>query len=439
VVGIGGENTENGYHFWHVKQQNIIDDNQTLISTLGQAESIDVDVISGESVMDVILSYDKNSQIIRILKSLPVKGLLNNPQYLDQINLRVSPQDCVLVLLSDENEKKILGMLDMENPVVQYASTTDKLTQFQISILVQLIDYENKQKMPVPISGITDPQSCLASIKTKMVFSENTPLSTVNETEFFLVKKHQICLVLIEPLKDVLIAVYEGVQINQQYLIDATVDDVYKQNNNIEQDHYLLCGQDFVPSRETLLRLLVSTAKSSIDFQVIDRKPQANVTVTCVEQETPIQFHCAEVMKADRIREIVCQSWKLNKRFYSLTLTDGAEIEDDYTLNDTGEDINDLRLLLTPTADVKCTISYGDITVTIPTTNETVASEILREALEKLLIPVDDMDKFQLNLLDDPESPSDVDLDTPIDDIRGVLPDGAMIIPFQLRKKQTDN
>ncbi|CAF3824124.1 unnamed protein product, partial [Rotaria sp. Silwood1] len=449
IIGINSKTPIESYRFWNIEQQHIIDEDETIFFTLDQAQSIIVDVLSGENIIDIILSYDKNSQMIHILNSCPVHSLLRNPKYLNQLDIKLSSQDCSLILVIDESKKQILSNLDMEYPISHYVSTTNKPIHFQITILFQIILYEDKKEMSIPISHrnitikqlldmieINDIHTYLASCKTKMILSENTELSMINETKFFLVKEHQTCLISIEQSNDILIVISdENTQNDQRYLIDAIMDDIYKQNNNIDQDQYLLYDHDFVPSRETPLNALLSTRTSSIQFQLTYRKFSTNVTVISDEQKTPIRFQCESSMSIGRVHEIVCQLWKLNKRLYRLTLVDDLNVDEEYSLDDIGESINDLQFKLISIADTKCAITYQDEIIMISTTNETLLSSILKQTLEKLLIPLDDIDRFVLNLMDDPENPTDVDLDLSIDEIRLGFSTEFNIIPFQLQKK----
>ncbi|CAF3642885.1 unnamed protein product [Rotaria socialis] len=140
------------YNFWNVEQRNLIDEDQTISSTLDQVESTDVDVIGEEEFIDVILSYDKNSQRIHIFRTSPVYSLINNPKYLNHLDLKILPQDCSLVLVKDESEKNFLSTLDIENQISDYASITDKSIHFQITILVQIIRYDDLTEIKIPIS-----------------------------------------------------------------------------------------------------------------------------------------------------------------------------------------------------------------------------------------------------------------------------------------------
>ncbi|CAF4227132.1 unnamed protein product, partial [Rotaria sordida] len=112
ILDIKTETPVDSYYFWNTEQKHIIDEDLTISFTLGQAESINVDALNRESVMDIILSYDKISQTIRILNSCPVHCLIWDPKYLKELNLKISPQDCTLVFVSNESEKQILNNLD---------------------------------------------------------------------------------------------------------------------------------------------------------------------------------------------------------------------------------------------------------------------------------------------------------------------------------------
>ena len=411
-------------NFWNVEQQYIIDEDEPLSVTLGEAESVTVDAINRESMIDIILSYDKINQTIRILKSCIVHTLLNNPKYLRQLDLKIPPEDCTLIFVSNQSEK-----LDMKNPVSYYASMTDTLVHFQICLLIQIIQYDNQKEISIPISHrnitikqllemiqINDSHTYLASYETKMILSE---LSTINETKFFLVKEHQTCSITME----------ENMT-NQRYIINATINDIYKQNK------YLLYEHDFIPSRETSLSLFLRTVTSPIKFNLINQKLQANVTVTNDEEKSSIVFQCAPSMTVGRVHQIVCQLWKLNSRFYHLSLSDDTNIDEECSLDDICECINDLQLKLISIADVKCAINYQNEIIMISAARETSLSSIMKNTLEKLLMPLDDIDRFEFILLDDLKNPINVDLDLTIDDIRSTRFD---IIPFLLEKKQIEN
>ena len=447
-LGIITETPTHSYYFWHTEQKQIIDENEMISLTLGQMKSIDVDVLGADNVIDIILTYDQTSQMIHILKSCPIQNLLNNPKYSKQFDLKILPQHRTLIFVSNEQEKQILNDFDMQNPIGHYASMTDKVVHFQISILIKIILYDNEKEIPITVSHrnmtikellemikINDGYKYLASYETKSILCENIQLSTINEMKFFLAKEHQTCLISIRPSEDILIVVDDENMQNQRYLINATINDIYQRNKNIEQDQYLLYGGDFVPSRELTLSSFLSTKILSIEFCLINRKLEANVTVTKDEQNNSIQFQCDPSMSFDRVHQIACQLWKLNQQLYRLTLSDDSNIDKDDSLNDTGESIDNLQLKLISIADIKCAITYQNRTIVISATNETSSLAIVTEFCEKLLIPIDDVDVFELKLLDDPECPTNVDFDSTIGELRTDFPIESDTLSFRLENR----
>jgi hypothetical protein len=419
-------------HFWNREYRYILDKHQSISSTLDDSISITIDGINNEDIMEIILSYDKNEQKIRILKSCPVSYLLNNSHYL---NLKNSPMDYILVLIKERDER-ILSIEDLKQPISHYSTIENEILHFQISILIQLIQFDNQEEFQIPISNqnlsikeclqFDNIYSYLASIDTHMIISNNNKISDINQRKFYLVKDSQICSISIEQTNDQIII--------QQYIIEATIADIYQENISSIQDQYLLYENDFIPSLEIALTSFLPT-EFPIQFKLINRKFQANVTVINEEEQTSIQFYCLPSIFIERICQIACRLFHLNPRFYRLTLSDHTTIEDDYSLDDTGESMDDIQLLLKSTADVKCQVIYEDKTILIPANNETLGSSILKEALNKLLISTEDFHMYQLYIMDDPIKPSNIGLDLSIEEIRSCFIEDLVMIPFQLQKK----
>ncbi|KAG0417382.1 hypothetical protein DMUE_6425, partial [Dictyocoela muelleri] len=173
-------------------------------------------------------------------------------------------------------------------------------------------------------------------------------LSITNETTFFLVKECHTCLISIEqpmPQEELLVSIDNNNNMkNQRYLIDATIDDIYKQNRDIEQDQDLFFENDFIPSREISLNSFLSETVSSIQFNLIRGKLPANVTVTDEEQHVLIRFQSLSDMSIGRVCDIVCQLSKLDRQFYRLKLANDSNIDADYTLEDASETMDDIQL-----------------------------------------------------------------------------------------------
>ena len=435
------------YSFWNDEQQIVIDEDQSISSTLTINSELSVKVLDGQSLIDVTLSYDTNSQIIRTLKTCPILYLLHNQQYLQQLNLKISPKDCTLMFIGGSTNM-ILTDEDLKKPVGEYATTLDQLIHFQLSIQIQFIKYDTKKKQSILISHrnvtirelfdkIEDNSNYvyLALSEAKIILSFDDILSMINETTFFLVKEHHTCLISIKKqAQEELLIVVENDNIkDQQYLIDATIDDIYKQNRQIEQDQYLFYQNDLIPSREMTLNSFLSETTSSIQFDLIHGKLPMNVTVTDEEGKVLVRFQSLATMSIGRVHDIVCQLSKLDKKLYLLKLADDANIDDDFTLEDASESMGDIQFKLISSADVKCLISYQNKTIQIPTTNETFLQVILQQAFQKLQISLNDIDMFKLKVLDDPESPSNVDLETPVEEFRSFFPDTDTIL-FRLER-----
>ena len=436
------------YNFWHKEQKNIIDEDESISFTLDQSESITIDGINGQDVMKCILSYEQNQQIIRILKSCPTYYLLQNPNYSQQLNLTIPSTDCILVLIEETNNK-ILNEEDLQQPIGTYSSMNNQLTHFQISILIQIIKFDDKKEFPIPLSNrnltikeliqLTNTDNTkykyLASNNTNMILSNDEILSNLAETKFLLVKDNETCLISIEQPKDLLVQFDNDNTIYQRYTINAKINDIYKQNKNIDQDQYLLFENDFIPSKDILLKSFLQK-NLPIQFIMTNQIFQANVTVINDEEKHSVQFSCSPSVSIGRVSQIACQLFNINNDFYRLILSDDTNIEDDYSLDDTGESMDDIQLKLISTANVKCEVTYEERTIILPANNQTLLSTILVEVLEKLFIENKDINMYQLYLTDnDQDGPTKMDLDLSMEDILSDLPENSTIIPFQLKNK----
>jgi hypothetical protein len=223
--------------------------------------------------------------------------------------------------------------------------------------------------------------------------------------------------------------------INQRYTIHATIADIYKQNKSIIQDQYLVYENDFILSQEIPLTSFRQTT-SPIQFTLTNKQFPANIKVTNEEEKT-VQLYCAPSISIERVCQIACQLFDLNKRFYCLTFSDDGNIKENYLLKDAGESMDNIQLKLKSIADVKCQVIYEDKTVCIPSNNETLVSTLLTEVLEKLSVPNNDMHMYKLIVIDDPKCPTQIDLDSSINEIRSFFPEDITIIPFQLQKRST--
>jgi hypothetical protein len=226
------------YSFCHKEQKIILNKDQSLPSTLTIIEGV-----SNEEIMTVILSYETNKQPIRILKSCPVSDLLRKQPYLRQLNVQIPSSDCILIQKS-ETDDKILTEEDLKQSIGHYLSVDNKEIHFQIAILIQIIQYDNNRLILQPISNRNiiieqllqsipnrdDIHQYLASSKSHMILSNNEQLLNLDETKFYLVKDNEICSIIIGRSTD---NENEEEMIQQRYTIFATIDDLYKQNEDM--------------------------------------------------------------------------------------------------------------------------------------------------------------------------------------------------------------
>ena len=451
LPSIGLTDATTGCNFWHRESSNIIDEDQTIASTMDdENSSTTIDVLDVDAVTTIELSYDKKTMTHRILKSCPVTNLLHNQRYLQQLDVEVSSAELVLAL-TGETEQTILDNDALQRSVRYFAETTNVPLHFKICVCIHIFRYNDPKEQQLTIShrNITvatllskikcdEDYKYLASSETNMVLSENTNLSRISGTTFILGKEDQTCLVSIERSRDSATQTTANGQrlTNQRYLLSATMADIYKQNRMNDDDQFLLFENDFVPSGELCLSSFLPITSESIEFVLITRNLPTCVIITRDEDETPIQFHCESTISIDRIREMICHWWKLNQRFYRLFLTNGKEIDDDFTLKEIDDSVTDFQLKLLCIAQLKCSITYQKQTVVIPTADDILASVVLQEALEKLGISTSEMDTFELNFVYDPQCPRSIELDLSIEDICSDLPKDSKLIPFQLERKE---
>ncbi len=97
--------------------------------------------MNDEDMMEIILSYDKHEQRICILKSCPVSYQFNNQSYFQELNIKISPPDFILVLVNEMNERILLN-----EDIQQYIINTliANIYKQNISIIQnQYLVYEN--------------------------------------------------------------------------------------------------------------------------------------------------------------------------------------------------------------------------------------------------------------------------------------------------------
>lgn len=78
-------------------------------------------------------------------------------------------------------------------------------------------------------------------------------------------------------------------------------------------------------------------------------------------------------------------------------------------------------------------IHYLNRTIQLPCGNETSAKELIQQVLQRLNIPREDEQDFELMALDDDQTP--IESDMTIEDIYQLFSSKSTVIPFQLIKR----
>ncbi|CAF4446740.1 unnamed protein product, partial [Rotaria sp. Silwood2] len=380
------------FAFFDKEQKTIIDENQSICSTIEQTKSAIIDGISRDITTNVTFSYENNSVLIYALKSMRICHVLNNERLLRQLHLiDISPNDCVLVL-GEINEQHIF-----------------QLTQASIDIY-----------------------KYLASNYSKKILDYNEKLSNLIDTKFILVKEYETCLVSIEkPKTSQLIDIDdENKEIHQRFTIFATIGDICRENQ-IDIDHQnLLYSEDFVASIET--QLICFSSISPIRFTLINGNLPITVIIVNMEDQQSIKFYCSLTITVKRLSFIACQLFGLNRNYYRLMQVDCLLDDEEVSLDDIDSTMSQFQFQLISTASKNSSVRYGDQTVVLPCSNETLAATIIKETLQKLHVPQENCHIYELMALADDRTA--IESDMSIDDAYELFPARPTTIPFELIK-----
>jgi hypothetical protein len=377
---------------------------------------------------------------------MKISSLFNNKNLFQQLNLTdISSDDCLLAC--GETNEHILSTDDLQQPVATYSTVENQSIHFRISISVQIMKYDDKEQIKIPLSSRNttieqllqltgksiDVYKYLASNDTKRILNSNETISNLNKTKFILVKENETCLVSIEKLKDSQISDFDREKdVNQQrFTVFATIGDVNKENQIDISHQNLLYSNEFVPSTDTqLISLLL---ESPIRFTVIDENLPAMVIVQNNEENKAIKFSCSRSITIKRLVAISCQLFGVNNDYYCLTLDDAKLDDDDVSLGEIDESLTEFQFQITSTAAMHCSITCFERTIILPCREDTLLLIIVRECLEKLHIPLDSIDMYELIALTD--NREQIDFDLSVENIRELFPSNSTIISFELKKK----
>ncbi|CAF3720842.1 unnamed protein product, partial [Rotaria sordida] len=443
------DSSVNEFAFFDKEQNIIIDENQSISSTIEQTKSTTIDGISRDTTTNVIFSYENNSVLVHALKSMRICHVLNNERLLRELHLiDISPNDCVLVL--GEMNERILSQDDIRQSIGNYVNINNEPIHFRISISIQIMKYDNQEPLQILLSNrnITiedifqliktsiDIYKYLASNYSKKILDYNEKLSNLIDTKFILVKEDEICLISIEKSKNSqLIDIDDDGKndIHQRFTIFATIGDIYRENQ-IDIDHQnLLYDKDFVPSTEIQL-ICFSSISSIIRFNLIDGNLPVTVIIINNQNNKSIKFHCSLTMTVKRLFFIACLLFGLNNNnYYRLMHIDCLLDDDEVSLDDIDSTMNQIQFQLISIASINSSIRYDDQTIVLPCSDNTLAATIIEETLKQLHIPQENHHIYELIALADDRTT--IESDMSIEDVYQLFPSHPTTIPFELIKK----
>ncbi|CAF3383361.1 unnamed protein product, partial [Rotaria sp. Silwood2] len=102
-------------------------------------------------------------------------------------------------------------------------------------------------------------------------------------------------------------------------------------------------------------------------------------------------------------------------------------------LDDLDTRSDEVKFELICNSPLKASIKFEQAEILIPCTDETLASELVEEALLKLNFSESDLSQFDLFALDGQDT--QVEMDYKIEDVRGIFPENTETMKLELRKK----
>ena len=425
------------------EQKTIVDENQPISSSINStAPSTTFDGINRDNTTQVSLSFELYNQTIRALKSLPLYRLLLNKYLMQQLHINV-PRNQIVLTLENAN-RQILTNDDMQKGLNEYSTNDNQPICIRISLLIQIVKYDDEQLLEVPVSYQnatveqllqlttmpTDIYKYLASNAKKSVISNLEYISKLNETKFLLAKESETCLVSVKLADELqLIEIDDETNRTQRFVISATIADIYKCNEIDATQQFLLYSNDFVPAHSISLVSFLPT--SHIRFTVIGQN--LPVFITVINDGHSMKFHCSREIQVKRLLEIACQLFNIKPNYYRLTHLDSLLDDEDMSLDDIDSSMTDAELILVCNATLNASLKYLNQTIMLPCAHETQLADIVQTALTKLHIPQESIDMYELFVLD--ENETQVELDMVMEDVAGLFSADTTLIPLELKKK----
>ena len=425
------------YAFVVREQQTVIDESDNISAATNLTQSVTIDVISREMVVQVVCSYETTGELLRMLKSTKVASLLNDENLRRRFNINEMIWQNASILFEEGDSQTTLSDEELEHTLGDFCQSKEQPIHFRISMYLSVTIYYGHEQIDVPITdkdltveGLLplvgksmDMERYLASKMTKRVFDAADVIFDLGEREFLLLEEKDIRLVCVGELEHTN---------DRPFAVSATITGI-RQAYHLDDQHHL-SSDDFVPSAET--SLISFPPDSPIRLTIIAHNLPVAITVRNEQQsERVVQLHCAHSMLISRLCSISCQLFGVNNDSCQLTLSDATDLDEGLSLVDIGEESSDFELRLIVPEGLSCSITCAGQTVVLPCDETTTASSLIRETAGKLLIPSEHIGRYSIFALDDEEA--ELDLDITVGDIRDLLSSSASVIPLGLKRKDT--
>jgi hypothetical protein len=255
----------------------------------------------------------------------------------------------------------------------------------------------------------------------------------LNETKFLLAKENETCLVSIKMSNELqLITIDDESDQIQRFLISATISNISKQNQIDTEQRFLLYADDFVPSLDTSLTSFLTT--SPINFTVIEKN--LPITITMINGDHSIKFHCSHSMKIKRLFLIACELFNIKINYYQLMHSDCEMDDDDATLDSLDSLMTVTEFKLVCKSTLNASMKYLNQTFLFPCIDETELLDIVQETFIKLHIPQEEIDRYEIIALN--EDKTQLELDTKMAEVLEFFSSDITTVPMELKKKEEE-
>ncbi|CAF1064818.1 unnamed protein product [Adineta steineri] len=422
---------ESSCTFWNREKQSLINEDQ-LIELSDNIGTI-IDGIALDDTVHIDLTFGENTQHIHTLKSVKIQDILNNQTFLG-LNLN----NCCLY-----SNDQLITKDDYRQQIDAYRRDDNNGTiHFRLMIPINILINNNNQEMKILLS---DNSKTVEQLLQKIEIPDNRNLYlTSNDTQRifqndeFIVQLHTQDFILVEENETYYVSISfqnENKSVHQRFRTSAVVNNILKENGFDYNQQQLLYDNDFVPAENTPL----SCFESPICFQLTDTILPSSITVVNPEDSnSSLMFFGRSSMSMKRILDIACQLFRIRKSYYFLHY-DNSEIDEGILLEDLDTTDNRFEFKLISKASIKCSISYADRTITLPCNEEMEVSEIIQCALQSLHLENEEIDFYELFLINNDDR-SETGNDLTIDDLLQMLydevkPEGTVILKFELERK----